>query len=101
MLAVSVLTGLALLAGVVFLLSGRLHGALPLVGATLVLSGGISNLLERVMYGVVVDYFQFLFVDFAIFNIADVMITCGVLLLFIYIVRLGKKGGEPHDRISD
>lgn len=51
----------------------------------LVLAGGIGNLIDRVINGVVVDFFSFLFVDFAVFNVADIYVTCGVALLIITI----------------
>lgn len=37
-------------------------------------------------YKVVTDFFEFTFVDFAIFNVADIFITFGAVLLGVYIV---------------
>lgn len=53
---------------------------------TLVLGGGIGNLIDRFASGVVVDYINFLFVDFAVFNFADVCITTGIALLIVWIL---------------
>ena len=39
---------------------------------TLVLGGGVGNLIDRVLNGVVVDYINVLFMRFAIFNFADI-----------------------------
>ncbi len=48
----------------------------------LLYAGGLSNILDRFTYGGVVDYFywHYLF-DFAIFNIADVMIDLAVVII--------------------
>ncbi|MDD2897063.1 MAG: signal peptidase II [Aliarcobacter sp.] len=48
----------------------------------LLYAGGVSNILDRFTYGGVVDYFywHYLF-DFAIFNIADVMIDLAVVII--------------------
>lgn len=50
----------------------------------LIFSGGIGNLIDRVFQKYVIDYFEFLFMDFAIFNLADVFVCLGVGLLLIY-----------------
>lgn len=61
------------------------------VGLALVLGGAIGNLIDRLMYGKVIDfidvYFDIPFVmenyHFATFNVADIAITCGAALLVV------------------
>jgi signal peptidase II len=48
-------------------------------GIVLIVAGGLSNLFDRVFYGGVIDYFQLY--NFPIFNMADLLLTLGVLLL--------------------
>jgi signal peptidase II len=56
---------------------------------TFIIIGAISNLLDRWLYGFVIDYFNLKY--FTVFNIADMMITGGVLaILFITIKGRGK-----------
>lgn len=55
---------------------------------SLILLGAVSNLLDRFFYGAVVDYFDLKY--FTIFNLADVMITTGVLALFILLMKKSK-----------
>ena len=50
----------------------------------LIFAGGVGNLIDRVFLGYVIDYFEFLFMDFAIFNVADVFVCAGVGLYAIY-----------------
>ena len=50
----------------------------------LIFAGGVGNLIDRVFQGYVIDYFEFLFMDFAIFNVADVYVCVGVGLYAIY-----------------
>lgn len=47
------------------------------------ISGILSNLLERIIDGYVTDYFRLIFIDFPIFNLADIFINIGAFL-FIY-----------------
>lgn len=43
-----------------------------------VVGGGIGNAIDRVALGAVTDFFKTTFMDFAIFNVADIFVTCGV-----------------------
>mgnify|MGYP003323060078 CR=1 FL=1 len=47
-------------------------------------SGAIGNMIDRVRFQYVVDFFYFELIDFPIFNVADVFIVIGVILLIIY-----------------
>jgi len=58
-------------------------------GFGLLLGGTVSNLIDRVSYGFVIDYFDFKF--WPVFNIADSAITVGALLIIIYYLMQGKK----------
>lgn len=51
-----------------------------------VVSGGIGNLIDRALFGYVVDFIEPIFMDFAIFNIADCAVTCGAVVLIGYLV---------------
>ena len=51
----------------------------------IILGGGIGNLIDRVRLGYVVDMLDTMFMDFPVFNVADIGITVGVVLaLFGY-----------------
>lgn len=54
---------------------------------TLVLSGGIGNMYDRIFRGgKVVDFLHFEFIDFPVFNIADIAVVIGAGLLILYFV---------------
>jgi len=53
---------------------------------TLILVGAFSNLLDRWKHGLVIDYFDLPFV--AVFNMADLMILVGVIILIWQIIIL-------------
>ncbi len=56
---------------------------LPLSAALgCVAGGGIGNAIDRIFAGQVTDFFATTFMDFAVFNVADVFITCGVFVAF-------------------
>lgn len=47
------------------------------------MGGGVGNLIDRIRTGVVVDYLNCLFINFPVFNFADVCICVGVGLLVL------------------
>lgn len=53
---------------------------------SLIAGGAIGNLVDRMRLNYVVDYFEFRFVNFAIFNVADVFIVLGTIFLCYLIV---------------
>lgn len=65
---------------------------LLIVAFALVIGGGLGNLIDRIAYGSVTDFFQIRLGVFrtGIFNMADVAVTIGVLM-FIFLIIGGKK----------
>lgn len=65
-------------------------------GYAMVVSGGIGNAIDRFILGYVRDFFYLDFVSFPVFNVADIGVTCGFVILFIGIMFFDKsdqKGG--------
>lgn len=56
------------------------------VALAMVLGGGIGNMIDRIRFGYVVDFFKTEFMDFAVFNVADCFITVGAVLLGVYVI---------------
>lgn len=81
-------TSIMLAAVLVWLLAGKMN-LLERTAWTLVLGGGIGNLIDRVLNGVVVDYINLLFMRFAVFNFADICVCVGVGLLVLSILLDG------------
>ena len=64
---------------------------------TLILGGGLGNLIDRAFRGYVVDMFNVLFMDFAVFNVADICIVVGGFAAFAYYVLFASKLEELHE----
>ena len=62
------------------------------IAISLLFAGGLSNIYDRFIYEGVVDYIHWhCWFDFAIFNLADVIINISVLVMIIINYRLNKK----------
>ena len=67
----------------------------------LVLGGAVGNLIDRARLGYVVDMFRTLFVDFAVFNLADAFIDVGaVVFCVLYIVRAVREERERKAEVK-
>jgi signal peptidase II len=86
-------TGLVLVGLFVLLYTSIKKGESKVLVAalTLVIGGAIGNMYDRIVLGYVVDYFDFRWINFAVFNVADVFVVCGSLLLGIYLIFIEGK----------
>ena len=48
--------------------------------------GALGNAIDRAVTGEVTDMIEPLFMEFAVFNVADIFITCGAILLVVYML---------------
>ena len=80
-----VVSAVCILGGWLLLRKYRL-GTISRTGAMLMLGGAVGNMIDRFLRGYVVDMFEVLFVEFAIFNVADVALTVGTALMAISLV---------------
>ncbi|WP_086347444.1 signal peptidase II [Candidatus Enterococcus clewellii] len=56
------------------------------IGLSLILAGALGNFIDRLRLGYVVDMFKTEFINFPIFNVADMALVIGVACVFIYLI---------------
>lgn len=91
-------TFVVIVAGLVYLLIGKLKFGVEYVCVALMLAGGMGNLIDRVFRGFVVDYIEPLFINFAIFNFADILVTCSAVVLVIWMFYGIYKEAKEKDK---
>jgi signal peptidase II len=91
-LRVALIVGIAIY---LFTLNKRKERELPFA---LILTGAIGNVFDHFVYGHVIDMFHFSFwgYSFAVFNIADAAIFCGVVLMFLipYLIKCSESQAQ-------
>lgn len=58
---------------------------------TMVMAGGIGNMIDRLRLDYVVDFISFVLINYPIFNVADIYIVVAVILLFVLFVFVYKE----------
>ncbi len=91
-----VLTSILLIACIIFVISElrkntKASNNLAMI-VTLIIAGGIGNMIDRLAFGFVTDMLSF--GSFAIFNVADIFVTCGCIGAMLYILYTMKTGEE-------
>lgn len=64
------------------------------IALALLVSGALGNFYDRIFHAYVVDFIEFSFVNFPVFNVADILITTGAILMIIYVMFLEEKREE-------
>ena len=70
------------------------------ISLTLLFAGAFANAVDRIWRGFVVDFIETAFIKFPVFNIADIAITVGTVLLMIYLLffdKVGNNNGETDN----
>ena len=63
-------------------------------GLSFILAGSIGNGIDRIFNGYVIDFIKIKYIDFPVFNIADIVINIGVLILIISYFTYKNKNDE-------
>ena len=98
----SVVTVIILIGCFILLLSKKIQSMFMNICLLLVIAGGLGNVIDRIWHGYVVDFIEPLFIDFAVFNFADILVTCGAFMIMGYTVydlireRKLKKAGDDN-----
>ena len=83
-----------LIASIYFFIASKRMNLFETVGFALVVAGGIGNAIDRFLLGYVVDFIEFAFFEFPVFNVADIGVTCGFVILIIGLIVDISKGDE-------
>lgn len=73
----------------------KIRSKMFLISSALIIGGGIGNLIDRVLYGYVIDYLQLSFFS-PVCNFADYAVTVGTVLLVIYLLFMSDSSKKEN-----
>lgn len=84
-------------------------GKFEMIIVSMIVAGGIGNLIDRIRLKEVVDYISFKLINFPVFNFADICVVVGELLLIFYVFfgdiiskkKTDEQGSEPEDKTDE
>ena len=92
-----ILTVVSILAvvGLAVLISRHTTHGLKRIASTMILAGAAGNLVDRLFYdGLVVDFIEFTFFEFPVFNVADMGVSLGAVVLVLSLL-LERDADDP------
>ena len=90
----TVLSGIAVVVLLVLLLRRAIPSKLGMLSLSLLLAGAAGNFIDRLAFGYVTDMFQTTFMNFPVFNVADIGVVVGGFFLVLAVLT-AKAEGKP------
>jgi len=75
---------------VIYILRKKPESTLQKISFMLIFAGAAGNAIDRIFRNGVIDFIETAFMDFPIFNVADIAITVGAILLVVYVIFFEK-----------
>ncbi len=91
-------TGIIIIAAIYCMVTRRIEGKLLNSCVALIIAGGVGNLIDRVFRGYVIDFIDFRLINFPVFNVADICVVIGTVLMMIYFLFIEGKSSENHSK---
>lgn len=96
-LLLTIFTGILIVGLILLIIFYKPKSKLFSVGIALILAGAVGNFVDRVVFGAVRDFLCLEFISFPIFNVADVMLTIGTILICVWLVFFCGKKEKKQD----
>ena len=98
-IALIIITFFAICFLLVYVFMSKSKSALFHVSVGLVFSGAVGNLFDRLVFGYVRDFIKLEFMSFPIFNVADALLTVGIVcLVVLYIIDWVKESKKKKEK---
>ena len=81
-----ILTSIIILGVIILIITKRVKKPVYIWSFALIIAGGVGNLIDRIIYGYVVDFVDVRIVKFAVFNFADVCAVVGTIMLLTFYI---------------
>ncbi|WHH59543.1 signal peptidase II [Petroclostridium sp. X23] len=81
-----VVTGAIMIGIIYYIYREKPESKLLMISLSMILGGAVGNLIDRIRYSYVVDFFDFTLINFPVFNVADSFVVVGTIFLSYYLL---------------
>lgn len=81
-----ILTSIIILGVIILILTKRIKKKAYIWSFSLIVAGGIGNLIDRIVHNYVIDFIDLRIIKFAVFNFADICAVVGTGLLIVFYI---------------
>lgn len=102
-----IFTAIIIVAMLYLMISKRVKRPTYVWSMSLIVAGGLGNLIDRVIRGEVVDFIDVRIINFAVFNVADICAVLGAIGLLLFVVideikeQKNKKSAKKNENADD
>lgn len=93
-IALIIISSLAIILGIYAIIRLYRNNKIIILAVSMVIAGGIGNLIDRIFFGFVTDMISLSFFP-PVFNVADISVTIGCIILIIYIIAFDSSNERP------
>lgn len=93
-IALIIISSLAIILGIYAIIRLYRNNKIIILAVSMVIAGGIGNLIDRIFFGFVTDMISLSFFP-PVFNVADISVTLGCIILIIYIIAFDSSNERP------
>lgn len=93
-IALIIISSLAIILGIYAITRLYRNNKIIILAVSMVIAGGIGNLIDRIFFGFVTDMISLSFFP-PVFNVADISVTIGCIILIIYIIAFDSSNERP------
>lgn len=93
-IALIIISSLAIILGIYAITRLYRKNKIIILAVSMVIAGGIGNLIDRIFFGFVTDMISLSFFP-PVFNVADISVTLGCIILIIYIIAFDSSNERP------
>ena len=93
-IALITISSLAIILGIYAIIRLYRNNKIIFLAVSMVIAGGIGNLIDRIFFGFVTDMISLSFFP-PVFNVADISVTLGCIILIIYIIAFDSSNERP------
>lgn len=93
-IALIIISSLAIILGIYAITRLYRNNKIIILAVSMVIAGGIGNLIDRIFFGFVTDMISLSFFP-PVFNVADISVTLGCIILIIYIIAFDSSNERP------